>query len=149
LFGAGSVLDQETGRAAILVGSDFIVRPTYNLGLIALCNRYNIPIIPGCYTPTEALSAWEVGADMIKLFPASFGGPSLIKAILAPLPQLEIVPVSGVNLETAAEFIKNGAAALGVGSALISQAVLDADDMEELTRRAKTFIQEVKKGRGK
>ena len=93
LFGAGSVLDSETGRAAILAGADFVVAPTLNLNLIALCNRYSIPVMPGCATPTEALTAWEAGADMIKLFPASFGGAALVKAILAPLPQLEIVPV--------------------------------------------------------
>lgn len=148
LFGAGSILDKETARAAILSGADFIVGPTYDFGLIALCNRYSIPVIPGCYTPTEMLSAWEAGADMINLFPARIGGPTLIKEILAPLPQLEIVPVGGVNLKTAEEFIKNGAAAIGVGSALISQALLNANDMEKITRKAEAFIQEIKKGRG-
>lgn len=148
LFGAGTVLDAVSARSTILAGAGYIVAPTLNLEMIALCNRYSIPVVPGCFTPSEMLTAWEAGADMIKLFPASLGGPSLIKAILAPLPQLEIVPVGGVNLETAAEFIKNGAAALGVGSALISQALLDTNDMKELTRRAKAFIQEVKKGRG-
>ena len=109
LFGAGSVLDAETARAAILAGADFIVAPTLNLNVIALCSRYSVPVMPGCYTPTEALTAWEAGADMIKLFPASFGGPGLIKAMQAPLPQLEIVPVGGVNLDTAADFIQAGA----------------------------------------
>jgi 2-dehydro-3-deoxyphosphogluconate aldolase/(4S)-4-hydroxy-2-oxoglutarate aldolase len=148
LFGAGTVLDAETARAAILAGAQFIVAPIFDPTTVALCNRYSIPIIPGCYSPTEMLSAWECGADMIKLFPASFGGPSLIKAILAPLPQLEIVPVGGVNLDTAAAFIKNGAAALGVGSSLINQELLNANDMDELTRRARAFVQEVKRGRG-
>jgi 2-dehydro-3-deoxyphosphogluconate aldolase/(4S)-4-hydroxy-2-oxoglutarate aldolase len=149
LFGAGTVLDAETARSAILAGAGFIVAPTLNLEVIALCNRYSVPVIPGCYTPTEMLTAWEAGADMIKLFPASVGGPSLIKAIRAPLPQLEIVPVGGVNLNTAAEFIRNGAAALGVGGSLINQKLLDAGDMGELTHRAMAFIEEVKKGRGK
>jgi 2-dehydro-3-deoxyphosphogluconate aldolase/(4S)-4-hydroxy-2-oxoglutarate aldolase len=148
LFGAGSVLDAETARAAILAGAGFIVAPTLNLDVVALCNRYSIPVVPGCYTPTEMLTAWEAGADMVKLFPASVGGPNLVKAILAPLPQLEIVPVGGVNLDTAAEFIAKGAAALGVGSSLINQKLLDAGDMKELTCRAETFIQEVRKGRG-
>jgi 2-dehydro-3-deoxyphosphogluconate aldolase/(4S)-4-hydroxy-2-oxoglutarate aldolase len=147
LFGAGSVLDPETGRAAILAGADFIVAPTLNLDLIALCNRYSIPVMPGCYTPTEALTAWEAGADMIKLFPASVGGAGYLKAILAPLPHLEIVPVGGVNLDTAADFIRKGAAALGVGSSLVNQKLLDANDLDELTRRAKAFIAEVHKGR--
>ena len=149
LFGAGTVLDAETARSAILAGAGFVVAPTLNLEMIALCNRYGVPIIPGCYTPTEMLTAWEAGADMIKLFPASVGGPGLIKAILAPLPQLEIVPVGGVDLSTAAEFIEKGAVALGVGSSLINQRLLDAGDMEELTRRAAAFIEEVRRGRGR
>jgi 2-dehydro-3-deoxyphosphogluconate aldolase/(4S)-4-hydroxy-2-oxoglutarate aldolase len=148
LFGAGSVLDAETARSAVLAGAGFIVAPTLNLDLIALCNRYGIPVMPGCYTPTEMLAAWEAGADMVKLFPASVGGPDLIKAILAPLPQLEIVPVGGVNLDTAAEFIAKGAVALGVGSSLVNQKLLDAGDMAELTRRAAAFVREVAKGRG-
>ena len=148
LFGAGTVLDAETARAAILAGADFIVAPTLDLETIALCNRHSIPVMPGCYTPTELLTAWEAGADMLKLFPASLGGPDLVKAILTPLPQLEIVPVGGVNLNTAAEFIKKGAAALGVGNSLINQQLLDARDWDELTLRAAAFIKEVKKGWG-
>jgi 2-dehydro-3-deoxyphosphogluconate aldolase/(4S)-4-hydroxy-2-oxoglutarate aldolase len=148
LFGAGSVLDGETARAAILAGAGFIVAPTLDLGTIALCNRYSIPAMPGCYTPSEMLTAWQAGADMVKLFPASVGGPALIRAIRAPLPQLEIVPVGGVNLDTAADFIRNGAAALGVGSSLVNQKLLDAGDMAELTRRAKAFIEQVQIGRG-
>ena len=147
LFGAGSVLDAETARTAILAGAGFVVAPTLNLDVIGLCNRYSIPVVPGCYTPTEMLIAWEAGADMVKLFPASVGGPALIKAILAPLPQLNIVPVGGVNLDTAADFIRNGAAALGVGSSLVNQSLLNAGDMAELTRRAAAFGREVVKGR--
>ena len=147
LFGAGSVLDTETARAAMLAGAGFVVAPTLNLEVVALCNRYSIPVMPGCYTPTEALTAWEAGADMVKLFPAEFGGPGLVKAIRAPLPQLEIVPVGGVNLNTAADFIKAGSAALGVGSSLVNQKLLNAGDMAELTRRAAAFIEEVKQGR--
>lgn len=147
LFGAGSVLDPDTARAAILAGADFIVAPTLSLETVALCNRYGIPVMPGCYTPTEALTAWEAGADMIKLFPASFGGAALLKAILAPLPQLEIVPVGGVNLDTATDFIRSGAVALGVGSSLVDQKLLNSSDLDELTHRAMAFIQAVKKGR--
>jgi len=147
LFGAGTVLDAETARAAILAGAGFIVAPTLSLPVIALCRRYGIPVIPGCFTPTEMLTAWEAGADMIKLFPAEVGGPDLVKAILAPLPQLQIVPVGGVDLSTAAEFIRKGAAALGVGGALVNQKLLVAGDLGELTRRAAAFIAEVKKGR--
>ena len=103
LFGAGSVLDPETARLAILAGADFIVAPTLNLEVIRLCNRYSVPVMPGCFTPTEAVTAWEAGADMIKLFPADLGGPALVKALLAPLPQLEIVPVGGVDLSNVAD----------------------------------------------
>ncbi|MBL7200222.1 MAG: bifunctional 4-hydroxy-2-oxoglutarate aldolase/2-dehydro-3-deoxy-phosphogluconate aldolase [Anaerolineae bacterium] len=148
LFGAGSVLDAETARAAILAGADFVVAPTLNLDVIALCNRYGVPVMPGCYTPTEMLTAWEAGADMIKLFPASVGGPDLVKALLAPLPQLEIVPVGGVGLDNAAEFIAKGSAALGVGSSLVNLKLLASGDMDELTRRAASFVREVKRGRG-
>jgi 2-dehydro-3-deoxyphosphogluconate aldolase/(4S)-4-hydroxy-2-oxoglutarate aldolase len=148
LFGAGSVLDPETARAAILAGAGFVVAPTLNFDVIRLCRRYSIPVMPGCYTPTEALNAWEAGADMIKLFPASMGGPELVKAFLAPLPQLEIVPVGGVEMANAADFIRNGAAALGVGSSLINQKLLAAGDMAELTRRAAGFIEQVRLGRG-
>ncbi|NIM95327.1 MAG: bifunctional 4-hydroxy-2-oxoglutarate aldolase/2-dehydro-3-deoxy-phosphogluconate aldolase [Anaerolineales bacterium] len=149
LFGAGTVLDPETARAAILAGAGYIVSPTLNLDLVALCNRYSIPVVPGCYTPTEMLTAWEAGADAVKLFPADIGGPAQVKAILAPLPQLRIVPVGGVNLDTAADFIRMGAYALGVGSSLINQKLLEKGDLDALTKRASAFIEEVKKGRGK
>jgi 2-dehydro-3-deoxyphosphogluconate aldolase/(4S)-4-hydroxy-2-oxoglutarate aldolase len=149
LFGAGSVLDSETARAAILAGAGFIVAPSLNQAVISLCHRYSIPVMPGCFTPTEIMTAWEAGADMIKLFPADLGGPDLVKAILAPFPQFEIVPVGGVDLDNATEFIEKGAAALGVGSSLINQKLLDGSDMDELTRRASAFIDAVKRGRGK
>ena len=149
LFGAGTVLDAETARSAILAGADFVVAPTLNLEMVALCHRYGIPVVPGCYTPTELLTAWQAGADLLKLFPASVGGPELIKAILAPLPQLAIVPVGGVDLTTAADFIRSGASALGVGNSLINQKLLDSGDLGELTRRAAAFIEEVRQGRAK
>jgi 2-dehydro-3-deoxyphosphogluconate aldolase/(4S)-4-hydroxy-2-oxoglutarate aldolase len=147
LFGAGSVLDAETARAALLAGAEYIVSPTLNLEMVALCNRYGVPVVPGCYTPSEMLLAWEAGADLVKLFPASVGGPSLLKAILAPLPQLKIVPVGGVNLNTAADFIRMGAYALGVGGSLINQELLDAGDLDEIKHRAEAFLGEVRKGR--
>jgi 2-dehydro-3-deoxyphosphogluconate aldolase / (4S)-4-hydroxy-2-oxoglutarate aldolase len=147
LFGAGSVLDAETARAAILAGAGFVVAPTLNLNTIALCNRYNIPVLPGCYTPTEMLTARDAGADMVKLFPADFGGPAFVKAVLAPLPHLEIVPVGGVTLNTASEFIRAGASALGVGSSLVNQRLLDEGSLAELERRAAAFVAEVRKGR--
>lgn len=147
LFGAGSVLDAETARAALLAGAGFVVAPTLNVDVVTLCNRYSVPVVPGIFTPTEALTAWEAGADMVKFFPASVGGPAMIKAILAPLPQLKVVPVGGVNLQTASEFIRQGAAALGVGSSLVNQSLLAQGDMAELTRRAAAFIEAVRLGR--
>jgi 2-dehydro-3-deoxyphosphogluconate aldolase / (4S)-4-hydroxy-2-oxoglutarate aldolase len=147
LFGAGTVLNAEAARAAILAGAGFIVAPTLDLEVVKVCHDYGVPVIPGCFTPTEMLTAWRAGADLIKLFPADIGGPQFVKAILAPLPQLQIVPVGGVDLNTAAAFIQMGAVALGVGGSLINQALLDAGDMAELTRRAAAFIEAVQKGR--
>ena len=141
-------MDAESARAAVLAGAGFIVAPTLNLSMIELCRRYSVPVIPGCLTPTEMLTAWESGADMIKLFPASIGGPSFIKVVRAPLPQVEIIPVGGVNLDTAADFIRSGAVALGVGSDLINQSLLESGNMDELTRRAAAFIGKVSEGRG-
>jgi 2-dehydro-3-deoxyphosphogluconate aldolase/(4S)-4-hydroxy-2-oxoglutarate aldolase len=147
LFGAGTVLDSETARQAISVGADFIVSPTLNIEVIALCRRYGVPVIPGCYTPTELLHAWEAGADMLKVFPASIGGPRFIKAILAPLPQLQLIPVGGVNVDSAEAFINAGAIALGIGNNLINQTLLDSNDMEEITKRASSYIKLVKSAR--
>jgi 2-dehydro-3-deoxyphosphogluconate aldolase/(4S)-4-hydroxy-2-oxoglutarate aldolase len=148
LFGAGTILDAESARAAILAGAQFIVSPSFKASLVEICRRYSVPVMPGGYTPTEVLTAWECGADMVKVFPASFGGPALIKAIKAPLPQVELVPVGGVNLDTTADFIRAGAAAVGVGSALINQRLLDSGDFGALTDRARRFIEEVARGRG-
>ena len=147
MFGVGSVLDAETGRAAILAGAQFIVSPTLNLDLITLCNRYDIPVMPGCFTPTEILTACQAGADWIKLFPANIGGPVLVKSILAPLPQVKLVPVGGVDLQSTADFIRNGAAAVGVGSSLIDQKLIDAGNWNELKKRAAEFIIEVRRSR--
>ena len=147
LFGAGSVLDPESARAAILAGAQFVVCPTLNLKTIELCHRYAIPVVPGAYTPTEILTAWEAGADMVKVFPASVGGPAYFKAIKGPLPQVKLVPVGGVDLDTTANFIRAGADAVGVGSALVSQKLLDAGDFAALTERARRLRQEVAKGR--
>jgi 2-dehydro-3-deoxyphosphogluconate aldolase/(4S)-4-hydroxy-2-oxoglutarate aldolase len=147
LFGVGSVLDPESARAAILAGAQFVVGPTLNLKTIEICHRYAIPVVPGAYTPTEILTAWEAGADMVKVFPSSVGGPDYLKAIKAPLPQIKLVPVGGVELDNTADFIRAGADAVGVGSALVSQKLLDAGDFATLTERARRLCQEVAKGR--
>lgn len=147
IFGAGSVLDAETARAAILAGATFVVSPALDLAMIELCNRYAVPVIPGVLTPTEAVAALQAGVSMVKLFPAEIGGPRMVAALLAPLPHLEIVPVGGVDLENAAAYIKAGAIALGVGSSLVSERLLEAKNMAELTRRAAAFIEAVKLSR--
>ncbi len=147
LFGVGSVLDAETARAAILAGAAFVVAPTLSLDTIALCRRYSVPVIPGAYTPTEILTAWQAGADMVKVFPASVGGPEYFKAVLAPLPQVKLVPVGGVDLDTTAAFVRAGASAVGVGGSLVNQKLLDAGNLAEITARAVRFREEVEKGR--
>ena len=137
LFGAGTVLDPESARAAILSGAQFVVAPTLNLDTIEICRRYSIPVMPGAYTPTEILTAWQAGADFIKVFPASVGGPPFIKAIKAPLPQVMLVPVGGVDQTTTADFIRAGAALVGVGSELVSQKLLDERDFASARRSPK------------
>lgn len=148
IFGVGSVIDAETARAAILAGAQFVVGPTLDLGVIQLCRRYSVPVVPGAFTPTEILTAWEAGADLVKVFPASFFGPAYLKAVKAPLPQVKLVPVGGVDLDNAAEFIRMGAEVLGVGSSLISQKLLDQGGLDEISARARRFREEVRKGRG-
>jgi 2-dehydro-3-deoxyphosphogluconate aldolase/(4S)-4-hydroxy-2-oxoglutarate aldolase len=149
LFGAGTVLDVETARAALRAGAGLIVSPVLDVDVIRLCTEHGAVAVPGCYTPTEMLAAFNAGADLIKLFPAEIGGPALLRSLRAPLPQLKIVPVGGVTLDNAAEYVRSGAAALGVGGALVNQALLDAGDLAELTRRAAAFIHAIKTARGR
>jgi 2-dehydro-3-deoxyphosphogluconate aldolase/(4S)-4-hydroxy-2-oxoglutarate aldolase len=147
LFGVGSVLDPESARAAILAGAQFVVCPTLELRTIELCNRYSVPVMPGAYTPTEILAAWEAGADIVKIFPASVGGPAYIKAVKAPLPQIKLMPVGGVDLDTTASFISAGCEVVAVGSALVNQKLLDAREFDTITERARRFREEVEKAR--
>jgi 2-dehydro-3-deoxyphosphogluconate aldolase/(4S)-4-hydroxy-2-oxoglutarate aldolase len=147
LFGVGSVLDPESARAAILAGAQFVVCPTLDVRTIELCNRYSVPIMPGAYTPTEILAAWEAGADVVKVFPASVGGPAYIKALKAPLPQIKLMPVGGVDLDTTADFIRAGCEVVAAGSALVNQKLLDAREFDTIVERACRFREEVEKGR--
>src|SRR5271169_842579 len=114
LLGAGTVLDPETARAALLAGAEFIVAPALNLDVVRLCQRYDKLVMPGAFTPTEILTAWEAGADIVKVFPADVVGPAFFKAVQAPLPQVKLMPTGGVDLTTAAEFLKAGACCLGI-----------------------------------
>src|SRR2546425_9754092 len=115
LLGAGTVLDSETARAVILAGAEYIVAPTVNLDVIRLCQRYDKLVMPGAFTPTEILTAWEAGADIVKVFPAEVVGPAFFKAMRGPLPQIRLMPTGGVDLTTAAAFLKAGSCFLGVG----------------------------------
>ncbi len=148
IIGAGTVLDSETTRACILAGAQFIVSPALDLDTIAFCRRYSIPVMPGAMTPTEVVTAWKAGADFVKVFPANaLGGASYIKSLKAPLPQIELVPTGGVSLKTAADFIKAGAAALGVGADLVDTAALRAGENKVITARAKQFLEIVRTAR--
>jgi 2-dehydro-3-deoxyphosphogluconate aldolase/(4S)-4-hydroxy-2-oxoglutarate aldolase len=142
LVGAGTVLDPETATACISSGARFVVSPALNLETIACCRRLAVAVMPGALTPTEVVQAWNAGADFVKVFPAgAVGGPSYLKALKAPLPQIELVPTGGVSLKTAADFIKAGAAALGVGADLVS------GQASMITERAKQFVEIVRQAR--
>lgn len=143
VLGAGTVLDQETARAAILAGARFIVSPTLSERVIETCRRYGIASIPGAYSPTELLRAWECGADLVKLFPATGLGPQFVRDVLAPLPQLKIVATGGVTLDNAPDFIRAGARAVAVGSSLVDRASVAAGAFDVLTDRARRFREAV------
>lgn len=140
LMGVGTVLDTETARMALLAGAEFVVTPVMRPEIISLCNRYSKPIVSGAYTPTEALTAHESGADFIKIFPADGLGPAYIKALKAPLPQLQIIPTGGVDVHTAGDFIKAGCAAVAAGGSLVSRDVLRSGDWAKLTETARAFV---------
>lgn len=128
LLGAGTVLDPESARAAFLAGAEFLVTPCVNTDVIRMCNRYDKLVMSGAFTPTEVLTAWEAGADIVKVFPADIGGPSYLKSLHGPLPHIKLLPTGGVNLETLPDFLKAGACAVGLGSSLVEkQAVADGD----------------------
>jgi 2-dehydro-3-deoxyphosphogluconate aldolase / (4S)-4-hydroxy-2-oxoglutarate aldolase len=147
LLGAGTVLDPETARAALLAGARFIVAPTVNRRTIELCKRYTAIVMPGAFTPTEILTAWEAGADIVKVFPSEITGPAYLKAIRAPLPQVRLMPTGGVNLQTAAEFLKAGACALGIGGSLVSAESIKNRDWAGIESLAKQYVQIVRQSR--
>ncbi|MCS7024878.1 MAG: bifunctional 4-hydroxy-2-oxoglutarate aldolase/2-dehydro-3-deoxy-phosphogluconate aldolase [Bryobacteraceae bacterium] len=148
VLGAGTVLDPETCRACFLAGAQFIVTPSLRLSVIEMARRYAKPILPGALTPTEVLTAWEHGADVVKVFPANaVGGPKYIKALKGPFPQIEMIPTGGVNLETAGEFLKAGACAVAVGGELVDGKTLQEGRYEVITQRAKQYLEVVRKAR--
>ncbi len=148
ILGAGTVLDPETARAALLAGAEYIVAPCVNLEVIKLCRRYDKAIMPGALTPTEVVSAWEAGADVVKIFPADLGGPAYLKALRGPLPQIRMMPTGGVDLNTAETFLKAGACCLGVGGSLVEPKAIAAGDFGRITDLASQYVAIVKKFRG-
>ncbi|HID74871.1 MAG TPA: bifunctional 4-hydroxy-2-oxoglutarate aldolase/2-dehydro-3-deoxy-phosphogluconate aldolase [Planctomycetaceae bacterium] len=144
LLGAGTVLDPETARAAILAGAQFVVSPALNLDVIRLCQRYDRAVMPGALTPTEVLTAWEAGADIVKIFPSDLTGPQYLKALHGPLPQVRLLPTGGVNLETAADFLRAGACALGVGGALVEKQAVASGDLARIESLARQYAQIVR-----
>jgi len=149
ILGAGTVLDPETARACMLAGAEFVVTPALNIRTIEMCRRYSKVIMPGALTPTEMMTAWEAGADLIKVFPADLvGGASYIKAVKAPLPQVLMVPTGGVTLENTADFFAAGASAVGVGSSLVNRKALDAGNYRQIESAAREFLRVVARVRG-
>jgi 2-dehydro-3-deoxyphosphogluconate aldolase/(4S)-4-hydroxy-2-oxoglutarate aldolase len=149
MLGAGTVLDPETARACMLAGAQFFVTPTLKLSTIEMAKRYSKVICPGALTPTEVLTAWEAGADVVKVFPAnSLGGPKYIKALKGPLPHIEMIPTGGVNLETAGEFLKAGACAVAVGGELVDGKLIKENRYEEMEQRARQYLEIIARARG-
>ena len=145
VLGAGTVLDPETARAALLAGAEYIVGPSLNLDVIRLCRRYDKVVMPGALTPTEVVSAWEAGADVVKIFPSDLGGPPYLKALRGPLPQVRMMPTGGVDLSTAEGFLKAGACCLGVGGSLVDPKAVAASDfgrIRDLARRFSEIVRE-------
>jgi 2-dehydro-3-deoxyphosphogluconate aldolase/(4S)-4-hydroxy-2-oxoglutarate aldolase len=141
ILGAGSVIDSETARAAMLAGAEFIVSPVVRHDVIQCCKRYGKAVMPGAFTPTEILTAWEAGADVVKVFPANIGGPGYLKAVKAPLPQVQLMPTGGVNLETLESFMDAGACAVGLGSSLVTKELMAAGDVDGIRNLSVRYVE--------
>lgn len=147
LLGAGTVLDTETARAAILAGAEFIVSPSTNIDVIGVCKRYSKLSMPGAFTPTEVIAAWQAGADVVKIFPSDVHGPKYLKALRGPYPHVRMMPTGGVTLETAADFLKAGACALGVGGSLVEARALADRDLARIETLSRRFVDAVRQAR--
>lgn len=143
LIGAGSVLDAETARVAMLSGARFVVTPTVSASTIEICNRYGVATTIGALTPTEILTAWQAGATYVKVFPANLGGPRYLRDVLGPLPQLKLIPTGGVDLDNAGEFVRAGAVAVALGSNLVDSRSVATEDWETITARAQAIVDAV------
>ena len=149
LIGAGTVVDAATAQAAILAGARFIVGPVFRPAVIEMCHRHDVPAMPGCFSPTEILSAWDAGADVVKVFPATALGPAYFKDVRGPLPHVKLMPTGGVSIENAADWIRAGAVALGAGTALVGTKFETAGDFAAITDRATRFVEAVRCAREK
>lgn len=147
LVGAGTVLDAETARAALLAGAEFVVSPSLHRDVIEVCNRYGVPVIPGIATPTEAVSAYEAGADLVKLFPASALGPEYLAAFDGPLSQIPVVPTGGIDADNAGAFVEAGAVAVGAGSSIVDAEAVTRGDYDAVRKRARALVEAVEAAR--
>jgi 2-dehydro-3-deoxyphosphogluconate aldolase / (4S)-4-hydroxy-2-oxoglutarate aldolase len=148
LVGAGTVLDPESARACMLAGAQFIVSPSLNVKTIEICRRYSVPVIPGALTPTEIVTAWEAGADVVKVFPCSaLGGAKYLTALKGPLPHIRLIPTGGVSLSTAGEFLAAGAFAIGAGGDLVDSSALASGKLEVITGNARKYVAIVNQAR--
>jgi 2-dehydro-3-deoxyphosphogluconate aldolase/(4S)-4-hydroxy-2-oxoglutarate aldolase len=148
LIGAGTVLTVDAARQCVDAGAEFLLSPGFDRGVVEFANAQGKLMIAGALTPTEVFTAWSAGSDLVKVFPCgSVGGPKYIKALKAPLPQIPLIPTGGVNLETAADFLRAGAEALGIGGELVSQAALDSGNLQQITETAKKYMAIVRAAR--
>ena len=147
LIGAGTVTDAETARAVIDAGAKFVVSPVYRPRVVEACHERGVAAMPGCFSPTEILAAWEQGADVIKIFPATSLGPSFIKDLRGPFPSIKVMPTGGVSQQNAADWIRAGALAIGVGSALVDSKAVEARRFDDITGKAKAFVDAVRGAR--
>ena len=148
VVGSGTVLDAETAIRTIRAGAAFVVGPTVSEPVVDACNRYAVPVAPGAFTPTEALTAYEAGADFVKIFPASTGGPGHLSAIKGPLPQIPLMPTGGIDADNAGDYIRAGAEVVGAGSSLVPGDAVEAGDFETITENARAFTEAVENARG-
>jgi 2-dehydro-3-deoxyphosphogluconate aldolase/(4S)-4-hydroxy-2-oxoglutarate aldolase len=149
LLGAGTVIDPETARAVVDAGAQFVISPVFRRSVIEACHERGVPAAPGCFTPTEILEAHDAGADIVKIFPATTLGPQYIKDVLAPLPQVKLMPTGGVTPDNAGEWIRAGAVAVAAGSSLLDAKAIESGAFEVITANARKFVDNVKAARAK
>ena len=143
IIGAGTVLDKDSAKQVIEAGANFVVSPTYDPQIISLCHNQKIAVIPGCFSPTEILSAWKAGADIVKVFPAGNAGPQYLRDLKGPLPQIKIMPTGGVTIENSGTWIRAGAVAVGIGTALLDPRAIANRDYLRLTTNARQLLESI------